>query len=173
MIELITVILIVGILGAIGAARFFDRKGYDTIEFADQAKAMLRYGQKLAIAQHRPVFVRLDGASVALCFATACAAGASRVTATAGSNSGSSATLAACANDATWACEGLPSGVAYSLASGPSAFYFDALGRPYLTTDTAGGTSNFTRLIMSITGDKDVPSHGIIVEPETAYVHTQ
>jgi MSHA pilin protein MshC len=175
MIELITVMIIIGILSAVGMMRFFDRKGYDADEFVGQAKSILRYGQKVAIAQNRPVYVRLNGASVALCFDSACTA-ANRVQAPGGANSGTSATLAACSNDGKWQCEAVPSNVSYALT--PSApysgannfFYFDALGKPYAAVDaTTSATSTFAPLTISVSADGT--ARPIVVEQETGYVH--
>jgi MSHA pilin protein MshC len=174
MVELIVVMIIIGILSAVGLARFIDRKSFDADEFVGQAKSMLRYGQKVAIAQNRPVYVRLNGASIALCFDSACAS-ANRVQAPGGTNTGSSATLAACSNDSKWQCEAVPANVSYTLA--PSApytgannfFYFDALGKPYAAADaTTSATSTFAPLTISISADS---TRSIVVEQETGYVH--
>lgn len=172
MIELIMVIVIMGILSAIAVGRFFDRKSFDAEEFAAQSKGMLRYAQKVAIAQNRPVYVRLDGAGVALCFAAAtpCAA-ASRVLPAAGGNSGSSATLAACGNTTAWSCEANPLGVTSALTpAAASGFYFDAQGKPFAATDAYPSSSSaFATLSMAIAGDG--MSRSVTVEQETGYVH--
>ena len=179
LVELVVVMVVMGILGAIGAARFFDRKAFDAVEFADQAKAMLRYAQKVAIAQNRPVFVRLDGAGIALCFNLDVDAGcgaANRLIPAAGFNDQGSATLAACQQQSAWYCIGVPAGLAYALA--PAAayiaprnyFYFDAQGKPYSATDTVGNdASTFSPLLIRITGDGT--NHDVTVEQETGYVH--
>jgi MSHA pilin protein MshC len=175
MVELITVMIIIGILSAAGFARFIDRKGFDADEFVGQTKSMLRFAQKVAIAQNRPVYVRLNGASVALCFDSACAS-ANRVQAPGGTNSGSSATLSACGSDGKWECEAVPSNVSYTMS--PSApytgtnnfFYFDALGRPYAATDaTSSPTSTFASLTINIVADST--ARPVYVELETGYVH--
>ena len=72
LVELVIVIVIMGIMGAVAASRYFDRSSFDASAYTEQVRAMLRYGQKVAIAQNRPVFVRLDGSSVALCFTSSC-----------------------------------------------------------------------------------------------------
>ena len=81
LIELIAVLVIAGILATFAAGRFFQRDTFDARAFADQAIDLLRYGQKLAVAQNRPVYVRLDGQSVALCFDALCTAAARVATA--------------------------------------------------------------------------------------------
>lgn len=55
--ELITVIVILGILAAVAVPRFFDRNVFDSRGFYDQVISTLRYAQKAAIAQHRFVCV--------------------------------------------------------------------------------------------------------------------
>lgn len=57
MVELITVIVIVGVLAAVAAPRFFDRGTFDSRGFHDQVISTLRYAQKAAIAQRRLVCV--------------------------------------------------------------------------------------------------------------------
>lgn len=171
MVELITVLVIIGVLGAIASTRFFDRQTFDAATFADQSRAMLRYGQKVAVAQNRAVFVRLDLNSVALCFDASCSA-SNRLAAPSGSNSRSAVTAERCGSD-TWYCEGVPRGISYALSpSGPTPriFYFDAQGKPYAATDAQGSpTSTFARLAMAISGDGS--SRSVTVEPETGYVH--
>src|SRR4051812_38308373 len=89
MVELIVVMILVGILGAIGAARFFSRTGFDSAAYAEQLRGMARYAQKLAIGQHRNVFVAASPDGIALCYVNAspCPA-AQAVPAPGGSNSG-------------------------------------------------------------------------------------
>jgi MSHA pilin protein MshC len=171
MVELVVVMVLVGILGAVGAARFFDRTGFDADAFTEQTRGMLRYAQKVAIAQNRPVFVRMDGNSIALCFErNAPCPPASRVLAPSGANSGNSATAAKCGSS-TWYCEGTPAGVTWSLS--PAATYagaanyiwFDALGRPY----DASGADDFPGLALNIAADG--LARTVNVSPETGYVY--
>jgi len=171
MVELIVVIILIGILSAIGVARFFDRSSYDATAFAEQSRAMLRYAQKLAVAQNRPVYVQgaLDG--VALCFdaATPCPSSA-LVPAPSGANSGSAATRARClaggAYVQSWYCEGWPRGVSMQPVSGSLApFFFNGLGQPGIT----GSSSVFGGLKVVIAGGGvSIP---IEVSQETGYVN--
>lgn len=179
MTELVMVILILGIIGAVILPRVFDRSGYEARSFTDQSMFMLRYAQKVAIAQNRPVYVRLNGSSVALCFAAypadgSCAA-ANQVAAPNINNSGTANTLAACAGVTTWYCEGFASGISYTTApalpAASSYFYYDALGAPFTYSDVSPTpTSSFTLLLIRITGDGI--NHDIYVEPESGYVHS-
>ena len=131
---------------------------------------MLRYAQKLAISQNfSPVFVRLNGASIALCYDANCT---QPVRPPSNENSGSAATLAACNNNRQWSCEAPPAGITYAADRAmPLTFYFDALGKPF--TFDAGATppsSAFAQpLTITITGDG--MSRQIIVERETGHVH--
>ncbi len=109
LVELITVMVIIGILAVAALPRFFDRSTYDSRAFYDQLIATLRYAQKAAIAQHRFVCVTF-GASITLSqgTTTACAGGG-----LAGPGGQTPITV--------------PNGVTLS---GGSSFYFDALGVP-------------------------------------------
>lgn len=60
LVELITAIVIIGILAVAAAPRFFDNDVFQARGAADQVMAALRYGQKVAIAQHRAVDVNLS-----------------------------------------------------------------------------------------------------------------
>jgi MSHA pilin protein MshC len=175
MVELIVVMILVGILGAIGAARFFNRTGFDAAAFAEQGAAMLRYAQKLAIAQNRPVFVQATPQGLMLCYsgASPCPS-AQQVLAPARENSGSSATRAFCtaggAYVPSWHCEGVPAGATMTLSQATAgAFYFDGLGRPYLSTDAGTGDGSFNGLTLTVSGDG--LTRTIAVEQETGYVH--
>jgi MSHA pilin protein MshC len=164
MVELIVVMILIGILGAVGAARFFDRTGFDADAFTEQARGMLRYAQKVAIAQNRPVYVRMDGNRIALCFErnAPCPAD-SQVLAPSGANSGSAATSANCGSG-TWYCEGKPAGVTWAGASNP--IWFDGLGRPAYDGSDA---EQFAGLVLNISGDGLARS--VTVSPETGYVY--
>ena len=65
-VELIMVMIIVGILAAVAASRFFDNTSFQSRGFADQVQATLRFAQKEAIAQHRFVCVAFTTNSITL-----------------------------------------------------------------------------------------------------------
>ena len=173
MVELIVVMILIGILGAIGAARFFSRTGFDAAAFAEQSAAMLRYAQKLAIAQNRPVFIQASAQGIALCYSAASpCASADRVASPAGTNSGNAATRAFCVSGGTylpaWDCEGVPANTTMTLGQAAlGTFSFNGLGRPYRGTD--GGDSSFTGQTLTINGD--ALARTISVEQETGYVY--
>lgn len=168
MIELVAVIVLVGILAAVAAPRFIQNEVFDARTFTDQNLNMLRYAQKLAIAQNRPVFVVMTTDRIALCFSAACEE-SNRVLAPAGTNTGSTATVAQCGTDRNWFCEGKPANVTYSVQQEGIAFYFNALGRPFLATDI-DPLSKFTKIGIAI-GGGGVPARNVMVEAETGYVH--
>ncbi len=63
--ELITIMVIVGILAAVAAPRFFERNAFDSRSFSDEVRATLRLAQKLAIAQRHDVCVNVITAAPA------------------------------------------------------------------------------------------------------------
>lgn len=165
LVELVTVIVLVGILAAIAMPRFSSTGGFDGRAYSDQVKGLMRYGQKIAIAQGRNVFVRISATSVALCYDAACS---SMVPPASGGNSGSRATLAACGNLTTWACEGLPNGVTMTPAA--ITFSFDATGAPFAAADGVNAmSSTFATLSIGITGGGS--AYPITVTAATGYVN--
>ena len=75
LLELVTVILILGILAAVTAANF-NQKSIDQTWFLEQVKSGLRYAQKTAIAQRRMIYVSVNASApyqLSLCYDAACA----------------------------------------------------------------------------------------------------
>ncbi|TYQ19738.1 UNVERIFIED_ORG: MSHA pilin protein MshC [Zoogloea ramigera] len=189
MVELIMVMVLIGILGAVAGSRFFDREVFEARAYADQAKALIRYAQKLAIAQNRPVFVRSTPAGFAVCFdlavnatsgaRTVCNTAADLAQAPGGANNGTTATRAFCiAPDnlyiANWACLGRPPSVAVASTAARNEmadsgfFFFDSAGRPFNRNDTVGGASSFARLTLNV--DSGNQRATLNIEAETGYV---
>jgi prepilin-type N-terminal cleavage/methylation domain-containing protein len=73
LVELVSVIVLLGILAVFAAPRF-NVDAFSSRSNLDTARSILSYGQKIAIAQHRPVFVVFGGGSAGLCFDAACSA---------------------------------------------------------------------------------------------------
>ena len=176
MVELITVMVLIGILGAIGYARFADTTGFSNRSYADQVKSIIRYAQKLAITQNRAVFVRSEPNGFAVCFATGCPGGAFLAFAPGGSNSGSAATRAYCLDSgayvANWMCEGRPNtGITVTSNTvrpefGVGGYFsFDGLGRPYNNNGSAFTTP------MTLRFTSGTISNSVTIEAETGYVH--
>ena len=171
LIELVAVLVLAGLLATFAVSRFFQRDTFDARSFADQVTNIVRYGQKLAVAQNRAVFVRIDANSVALCFdVDAGCSDEQKVLPPTGRNSGSKDTLKYC-SVTNWLCEGRPSGVTlFTDAKGEPSFYFDALGQPYAQGDVFPAVSTFpARLKISIQGEGT--PRDVTVEGETGYVH--
>jgi len=163
LIELVAVMVIAGLLATFAVNRFFQRDTFDVRSASDQVASIVRYGQKLAVAQNRPVYVRINAKSMALCFTQACDSPASRTVPPTGTNSGSKETLLACGGWSNWLCEGWPSSV--TLSDGPAGFYFDPLGRPYYTV-----YGDFREiLVLAVAGGGQ--QYQIKVSPETGYVY--
>ena len=153
LVELITIIIIIGIVAVAAAPRFFDRNVFDSRGFHDQVISTVRYAQKTAIAQRRFVCVTFPANNqISLSFGdtNACTGGALL----------------------------RPSGKAYPLTNNnatfaplPSDFSFDCLGRPrdMTTPATCGSAAGILTLPRIVT----VNNYGtsITVEQETGYVY--
>lgn len=66
LIELIMVIVILGVLAVFAAPRIFNTDDFRARGFHDETLSLLRYAQKMAIAQRRTVCVTLNPTGVAL-----------------------------------------------------------------------------------------------------------
>lgn len=139
--------VIIGILAAVAAPRFFDNNVFQSRGFADQVQASLRYAQKQAIAQRRNVCVAMTANDIILNIANVSGAAGvcnTNLVSPAGQPSNCpSPTYRICA----------PSGV--TLTYGSASSNFDALGRTAANTITVSGATN-----------------SIVVEAETGYVHS-
>jgi MSHA pilin protein MshC len=108
--ELVVVIIVATILAAFAAAKI-NTQNFDAQGFADQATAMIRYAQKIAIGQRRTVAVVVSASQIKLCYTDAECSGGQVLDPTGNSQF----TLSA------------KSGVS---VSGPASFTFNALGQP-------------------------------------------
>ncbi len=63
LIELVTVMLLIGILAAVVLPRFDLLQGFDEIGYRDKVKATLEYARKSAVAQRRYVCAVIDGSN--------------------------------------------------------------------------------------------------------------
>ncbi|GBG02347.1 MSHA biogenesis protein MshC [Azospira sp. I13] len=66
LVELITTMILLGILAAYAIPRFGGRHGFESRGFADQMLTVLQDARRTAIAQHRWVCVEANGANVAV-----------------------------------------------------------------------------------------------------------
>jgi MSHA pilin protein MshC len=147
LVEMVTVIVIVGILAAAVAPRFFDRGTFDSRGYYDQVISALRYAQKTAIAQHRLVCVAFAPASITLTIDSTVPPDGACDAAPAGDLTGPSGQTPYVIN--------APNGV---ILSNYLSFNFNGLGRPNLTQPAPG---------ISVSGF----GTPIVVEAETGYVH--
>jgi MSHA pilin protein MshC len=147
MVEMVMVIVIIGIMGAVAAPRFFGTSVFQSRGYADQIKATLRYAQKTASAQSHFVCVTFSTSSVTLSY-DATAPGGAHATATC---PGSSMTSP---SGQTPYVVTAPGGITLS---GGTSFYFDTMGKPSFATTQ--------RIVVS--------GHAapVTVEAETGYVH--
>lgn len=68
--ELVTVIILVGILAVAALPRFMGQSEFEERGTADQVRSALRYAQKVAVAQHTPVSITLAQAADPACTTT-------------------------------------------------------------------------------------------------------
>ncbi|MDO8464478.1 MAG: prepilin-type N-terminal cleavage/methylation domain-containing protein [Gallionella sp.] len=150
LVELAITIVIIGVLAAAVAPRFYDVDVFQSRGFADQVQATLRYAQKAAIAKRRNVCVAFTDSTVAVSSASASGTASScnyyLMSLTGWSAVISSTTLS---QSGVWITA--PSGTTFSTI--PQGFKFDSLGRPSVGTFGVIGTTTIT------------------VETETGYVH--
>jgi MSHA pilin protein MshC len=142
--ELITVIVIDGILSVAALPRFFEVSVFEERGSADEVKSVLRHAQKVAIAQHRFVCVAFTAATVTLTIDLTPPSAAYTVATCPGADLTSPGGASPYVYTA-------PDGVAMA---GFSNFYFDALGRPSAAQP------------ITLSG-----GYTVTVEAETGYVH--
>jgi MSHA pilin protein MshC len=149
LIELITVMLVVGIMAAVIVPRFGLLQGFDEIGYRDKVKATLEYARKSAVAQRRNVRVALAANSLTLTIDNDVPEGAGAST--------FPRTLALPARDN--ACGGPSNQIcapANVTLTGPATLSFTPLGRP-------SAAASYT-----VTGEA---AQTIAVEAETGHVH--
>lgn len=140
-VEMVVTLIIIGILAAVVVPRF-GHQGFPEAAFRDQTLALLRYAQKMAIAQRRNVCASFTASSVTLTIASARGDGAACNTALTGPDGRVPAGVSAAA------------GVSYGAT--PTAFTFRA----------RGDTSLAAAQVISVNG-----AGTVTVEPTTGYVH--
>lgn len=119
LVELITVILLVAILSAVAAPRFMQREAFEERGFFDGTRALLKYAQRLAIAERREVCVTLAAASVALTLNPTTIPGAA-----------CSAAVIAPGGDTAFPTYTITAPAGLVLAFPNAVFRFNALGQP-------------------------------------------
>src|SRR5881392_1436352 len=74
LVELVIVIVLTGILGAVAASRLLTPKGFASRGFYDEAQAVVRFAQKTAIAWRRSIFVCVTATDISAISNNDCAA---------------------------------------------------------------------------------------------------
>ena len=157
LVELVVVLMLIGILGAVAGARFFSLGDYQARRYADQLQAALRHAQLVAIATRERVQVTVDTvAPTALIAADCTAAGGTAVR----SPSGSGPLMPTPAGSSI--------GLTVAGQTLPLALCFNGLGQPFLA-NSAQGTAITTALVFTISGGSDNLTFQI--EPETGFIH--
>ena len=124
LVELVVIILLLGILAVVAIPVFFNLNDYRTLAAYDEVAGAVRYAQKLAVASGCDVQVNISANSYALRqHSTSCSTGA----------------FATITNHPV--TSGTISGV--GLASTPSSFIFDALGRSSNAVTITVGSESF------------------------------
>ena len=152
LLELITVVTVLGALSVYAVPRMMDNSSFFARGFHDETIALLRYAQKSAIAQRRNVCATFTGTSAQLSIAST--AGGACDTALSGPTQNCSQGLPVGAK----ACVQARNGVSFSAT--PAVLTFDGLGQP---------TLGIQSIQVSVDG---VPiSRRIVIEDSTGYVH--
>lgn len=147
LVELITVIVLLGILAVFAAPRIFNSGIFNARGFHDETLAFIRYAQKAAIAQRRTVCLTFNVNSVTLAVASKAATTSCDI-ALRGPNGESPGKISA------------REGAGYQIL--PTDFNFDGLGQPV----NAAGTLEPTQTIQV-----NNAANMITIETVTGYVH--
>jgi MSHA pilin protein MshC len=148
LVELVMVMVITGVLAVAVIPRFFNRQDFQDKGFYDETLAVLRYGQKAAIAQRRTVCVAFSSNTVTLTIASA-------------ANSGNCNTALASPTGASSFVVTGRGTAAFSTT--PTNFKFNSLGEPLAADDTLLAVKK--TITVTHVGD-------IQIEAETGYVHS-
>ena len=151
LVELIMTMVIIGILAAVAAPRFFDTNVFQSRGFADQVQSTLRYAQKIAIAQRAMVCVQISATGIAL-LTGGCATPLNVLT------------LQRCVSDNTDYQDRVCAPAGVTITAGIGNLRFSALGQPV----NALGQPLAVQTNVDVTGDI---TRTIIIERETGYVH--
>lgn len=156
LIELITILVLIGVMAAVALPRFADRRAFESKGFTDQVLSALRFAQKSAVAERRRMQVVIAAGSVTVNVCTV-AAGADACTANM-SACGTALTLPAGGNAIA-----APSGVTLT----PHTFRYDCLGRP--VSDANSGWVDVATTDITVTASGEA-NRTVRIEGETGYV---
>ena len=141
LVELVTVIVIVGILAAIAVPRVADNQVFEERGFYEEVVAALRYGQKIAVGSGCPVKVSIDANGYALAQQT--------VLANRCDPGDSSYAVPVLLPDGQTAAGSTPTGVTL----GPVVTYeFDGLGQTDLGSDLTVSVGSWSLIVQAQSG---------------------
>jgi MSHA pilin protein MshC len=141
--ELVLVIVLIGILAALAGPRLFSFQAFASRGFYDEAQAVVRYAQKVAIARRQTIVVCISADRIAVISSADCNSSPVPVQHPVGSGPLETSTA--------------PSGVTLSPVG---SFSFDSRGRPNAAT---------TITLNSTIGGE--PTRQILIAEETGYVY--
>ena len=147
LVELVTVMVILGVLAAIASPRFFNTSSFETAGFSAEVRGGLRHAQATAMASGCDIRAALSSAGFVL----------QRWSGGGGCNDHSGSLVTVVRSGGGGYSSSVPSG----LTVGAAALYFDSLGRP--RNDSTGALLT-TALTLS------VGTETITVNPETGLV---
>ena len=157
LVELVTIIVILGILAVAAAPRFFDRNVFDNRGFYDEVISTLRHAQKMAIAKRRLVCAQFSAVNVTPATVTVQIGGTNSCGTDIASPSGQSPYRISNPN------------VSFAAIPVGGGISFDCLGRPRSTLGTA--TCNDATDMVAGSTSIMIDTFTITVEQETGYVH--
>lgn len=131
LVELVTVILILGVLAVVGSSKFFNNSTFKDTQYHQELISAFRYAQKVAVASQCPVRISITANSYALTYSGACSGNVKHP-----------------ADQSPFA----ESGISSTMTTTSNSFTYDAKGN---ISPAAGGTINvgaFTVFIESETG---------------------
>ena len=152
LIELVTIMIVLGILAVVVLPRFANLNDFEAVGAADQLNSLIHYARESAVAQRRMVRLDFSADPPTLCqlgTATTCSA----------------ACASTVALPASYHQAKTPVTVTDNLAT-TGQICFNALGRPY---DSSGSLS--APKTVSVKDQTGATAETITVENETGYVH--
>ncbi len=146
LIELVVVLLLIGVLMAVGMPRFFNQLTFLEWGFSDEVAEALRFSQKMAVATGCDTQMAITANSYQMNQRVNCNSGTftQSVQVPGGGTTGYAGTA--------------PNGVTLTAIN----IYFDSLGRP---------RNSATNALLTASTAITIGSRSVTIEPETGYVH--
>jgi MSHA pilin protein MshC len=132
LVELVTILVVAAILAAVAAPRFMQREAFEERGFLDATFSILRYAQRVAIAERREVCVALTASTVALSLNPLTTPSAA-----------CTADVGAPGESAAYAIA-VPAGLTLALTFPNASFRFNGLGQPVDNAGAALGDQTIT-----------------------------